>query len=118
MNPLIITSIALGCFFLGFFMAFYTVRAAYDHKLHAYITPRKSEKIQMAARVYDSSSVDLIDSSPEIVTIANLPEDTLNRYVESISKKNAALATERMRVRADEPTLKIAREKKEVLQAI
>lgn len=116
MNPLVITSIALGCFFLGFFMAFYTVRTAYEHKINAYITPMKSEKVQMAARSYDSSSIDLIDSSPEIMTVSSLPEETLNRYLESISKKNAALATERMKVRADEPTLKIAREKKEPLQ--
>lgn len=113
MNPLIITYIAFGSFFSGFFLAWYTIRSIYQSREHAALNPKTTDLIQVASKRQYESNVDLIDSSPEIVNISNLPLDTLDRYIESITQKNASLASERMR-RSDEPTLKIIKPQKEV----
>jgi len=108
MNILLVTSMVLVSFFAGFFLAWYAVRSAYKHKI---TTAIKTEIIQAAPRK-ESGSIDLIDSSPEIVTVTNLPEEALARYIDSITQKQEQQAKERMS-RADEPTLKIGKTPKE-----
>lgn len=110
MNILLVTSLMLMSFFAGFFLAWYAIRSAYRHKINMAI---KTEVINAAAMPRrESSSIDLIDSSPEIVTVTNLPEEALNRYIDSITSKVEQQAKERMS-RTDEPTLKIGKSSKE-----
>lgn len=99
-------------FFAGFFLAWYAVRSAYAHKVH---TKAKNDTIQqILIRAEKKASVehDLIDSSPEIVNVTSLPPQALDRYIQSISQKQAALASERQS-RLDEPTLRVGKGGKE-----
>lgn len=110
MKPLFVASLMLFSFFGGFFLAWYAIRSAYQHRFNKQKVAEVAKQTTHGTR--ERSVVDLIDSSPEVVTVTNLPEEALSRYIHSITQKHDANLAIRLS-RVDEPTLKISKNSKD-----